>query len=339
MKFLEKLVHSIVPHPKHRNIPHILQHESLAGIAVFVILLFVINQNNFHIIRGLDLTGAIYPAVIADLTNTDRAQNGIAPLAWSETLEEAARLKAEDMANSGYFAHTSPTGVTPWFWLEQVEYEFIYAGENLAIDFTESDIVHQAWLDSPSHRDNVLGKNFTEIGIAAIDGNFSGRDTTFVVEFFGKPLRKVALADTETIAKENSGAEENPGTPEVAGASAENKPSVNIDSLRVITSIDQVTEKLIAVENTKANKNIAADTPVTTEKMASWYTRLAIDPSNAIKTLYGIVLALLTISLSLLLKKEYEHHHTKHLVMGLALIALTGALFYIIAPPATTLAF
>ena len=44
-----------------------------------------------------------------------------------------------------------------------------------------------AWMNSPTHRDNVLRKDFTEVGFAVVDGTLGGEQTTLVVQMFGKP--------------------------------------------------------------------------------------------------------------------------------------------------------
>lgn len=105
------------------------------------------------------MMSAVLPAVLVDLANQDRLANGEGALTRSPLLDTAARLKAEDMASTQYFAYTSPTGVTPWHWFSKVGYSFTYAGENLAIDFTESADVEKAWLNSPLHRKNIMSNN------------------------------------------------------------------------------------------------------------------------------------------------------------------------------------
>ncbi len=310
MSFFDPIIHSIIPHPKHRNIPHLLRKEFVMGLSILVVVLFFVNQNNFAIIRGLNLTGAIYPAVLADMTNSDRGNAGVGALAWSSTLENAARLKAEDMIANSYFAHTSPAGVTPWHWLEKVKYNFIYAGENLALDFSESKTVQDAWLNSPSHRENLLNQNYTELGITALDGTYEGRNTTFVVEFFGKPLPKV-IEKTKTTTQTKITTTTKPAAtakvaelkPEVAGAST--------------------------TQNT-----VPADT-----KYSTWYMRFAMSPTNTIKGIYELIFGLVLLSSMLVLKNEYKKHHTKHLAMGLMLVTLTIVLFYILKEPALVQAF
>ncbi len=327
MKFLENIIHTVVPHEKNRNIPHLLKKEFVTLMAVLVVLLFFVNQNNFSIIKSLNLTGAIYPAVLADLTNESRASIGLAKLAWNNTLEQAAKMKGDDMVKNNYFAHTSPKGITPWYWLSQAKYNFIYAGENLAIDFTESKNVQDAWFNSTTHRANLLHQNYTEIGITAIAGTFEGRDTTFVVEFFGKPQASPALASTNTRqvsnVQENVKIVDETERPGVAGAS---------------------TEKFIAVQNISQNTSAVQPVPktptvVSGDSYSTWYMHLAVSPTNAIKAIYGVILGFVLVAMLLVISKEYQKHHFKHLMMGVLLIVLTGAFMYLIKSPAVILAF
>lgn len=139
------------------------------------------------VIRNSNLLASIKTALLIDLANEDRADENIAVLAVSPVLTNAAQQKANDMASKGYFAHISPEGITPWYWFKQVGYDYIFAGENLAVNFTDSVDVHRAWIASPTHKQNILDQRFTEIGIATAEGFYKGRQATFVVQMFGKP--------------------------------------------------------------------------------------------------------------------------------------------------------
>lgn len=329
-RFLEKIVHTVVPHEKNKNIPHLLQKEFVALLSVFIVILFYFNQNNFNIIRGLNLTGTVYPAVLTDLTNQDRAIAGIPQLAWNGNLEKAAKLKAEDMIKNGYFAHTSPSGITPWFWLQQANYNFIYAGENLAVDFTESANVENAWLNSPTHRANVLSSRFTEIGIIALDGFFEGRNTTFVVEFFGKPteLLKIAEANTDIEVPKTKPKTEAVIKSEVAGVSMEKT------SVKIIEETDKFTNKFISAQNINAVESISENLNLPKNKpLSTWYMRFIVNPTNTIKTIYSIILGFILVAMLLMLSKEYQRHHTKHLIMGTTLVVLIGVSLYSVNYP------
>jgi len=131
------------------------------------------------------------------LANQTRQSLGLNALVENPKLNEAARLKAEDMVRNQYFSHTSPTGVTPWFWFSKAGYDYKYAGENLAIGFFGSNEVFNAWLNSPSHRQNLVNPNYKEIGTAVLEG-FGQNSAVVVVQFFGalKPAKSV-VADTK----------------------------------------------------------------------------------------------------------------------------------------------
>jgi uncharacterized protein YkwD len=118
-------------------------------------------------------------------TNNTRVDNSLPSLATSSKLMQAAQLKAENMASKGYFAHTSPDGLTPWHWFYEVGYKARYAGENLALAYSlDSDIV-KSWMNSPTHKKNLLGKNYEETGIGIAKGKYNGRDAYFIVQVFG----------------------------------------------------------------------------------------------------------------------------------------------------------
>jgi len=95
------------------------------------------------------------------------------------------------MVKNGYFDHNSPEGFTPWHWFDEAGYNFIYAGENLAADFNSPRNIVQAWMDSPSHRQNILDNHFNETGLAVIQGNYNGHSSLFVVQMFGQPRIRV----------------------------------------------------------------------------------------------------------------------------------------------------
>lgn len=339
-RIVEKITHIVVPHEKNGNIPHILKEEFFVFIAIFVGILFCFNQYNFSILRSLNLTATVYPAVLADLTNQDRLAYNASKLTWNNTLEKAAKLKAEDMLKNGYFAHTSPSGVTPWHWLKEVNYNFIYAGENLAVDFTESTNVQKAWLNSPKHRENILNSNFTEIGIATADGFFEGKNTTFVVEFFGKPSEssKIKIIEksipTSKITPTNDTKEV---SPTVAGAKTENIVSVKVENSEI--KVMEESNKFIVVKNEAVlnsevkEKEILGDTITQNnqKELSTWYTRFLVSPTNTIRIIYIVLLGLILTAVSLVLFKEYKKHQLKHLFLGILLIAIIAVLLYVVS--------
>jgi uncharacterized protein YkwD len=72
----------------------------------------------------------------------------------------------------------SPDGTEPWDFILGEKYDYIYAGENLAKNFSTFDDVVEAWYNSPSHKENLLNKNYTEMGFAIVNGELNGYETT-----------------------------------------------------------------------------------------------------------------------------------------------------------------
>lgn len=143
--------------------------------------------------------------VLIELLNKERGELGLGQLTENPKLSYAARLKAQDMLQEGYFSHQSPKGVTPWHWFGAAGYNYHYAGENLGIGFLESEEIHKAWNDSPTHQTNLLNANYKEIGIAVLRGEFQGTENTVVVQLFGTehpaPPVVVAVAEPEIETK------------------------------------------------------------------------------------------------------------------------------------------
>lgn len=161
-----------------------------AGLIVFAISLVFAGSFLYNFGGGiLDSLAAIYANVLVLLTNKDRALQNVSELKVSPLLEIAAQMKANDMASKSYFAHNTPDGKTPWYWLEQAGYKYLYAGENLAVNFVESEDIQKAWMASPRHRSNIINPKFTEIGIATSTGIYKGREAVFVVQMFGAPIK------------------------------------------------------------------------------------------------------------------------------------------------------
>lgn len=130
---------------------------------------------------------AVNAGEVIALTNGEREGKGIATLVRNPQLDRAAQMKAEDMAKKGYYAHVSPEGVTPMYWVDQAGYRYLAIGENLVVQRTDAKQVVDAFMGSPGHRANILRKDFTEIGVGVAKGTYKGKDTTFTVQIFAAP--------------------------------------------------------------------------------------------------------------------------------------------------------
>ncbi|MBN1169242.1 hypothetical protein JXA63_05120, partial [Candidatus Woesebacteria bacterium] len=144
---------------------------------------------------GVDILGYaanIPPAEVVRLTNIKRQEVGAGQLEVSPTLEAAARKKGEHMLANNYWAHVAPDGTEPWYFFIDSGYNYKYAGENLARDFSNPESAVEAWMASPSHRDNLLSGKYSQIGIAVVEGDLNGVDTTIIVQLFGAPVVDLA---------------------------------------------------------------------------------------------------------------------------------------------------
>lgn len=141
----------------------------------------------------------IAPQIMLELTNKSRKEVGVLELTLSEQLVSAAEAKVNDMLDNQYFNHESPGGKTPWEFIRSAGYEYSFAGENLAMDFVSAEGVHTAFMKSDSHRENILNAKYSEVGISVKKGIFEGRETIFVVEEFGSPLKKNTAIEISKI--------------------------------------------------------------------------------------------------------------------------------------------
>ncbi|MDD3647353.1 MAG: CAP domain-containing protein [Candidatus Dojkabacteria bacterium] len=122
---------------------------------------------------------------LVNYANAERSARGLNTLSVDSRLVSAAYAKGQDMLEKDYWAHYGPSGESPWMFISQAGYEYVYAGENLAKDFSSSAPIHSAWMASPTHRDNIVNPNYKNIGIASVTGEFQGQETTIVVQMFG----------------------------------------------------------------------------------------------------------------------------------------------------------
>lgn len=119
------------------------------------------------------------------LTNKERLKYNLAPLFHNGILTKAALNKANNLLKEQYFAHNSPAGKKFSSWVKEVQYNYYIVGENLAEGFSSDEMIIQAWMESPAHRQNILQPEFKEIGMAVLKGNFKGKKTKMVVQIFG----------------------------------------------------------------------------------------------------------------------------------------------------------
>lgn len=139
----------------------------------------------FFVFAAPALANQISAENVLKLVNKSREAVGLPDLSFNSKLTAAAQDKLNDMIKNKYFAHTSPDGIKPWHWFEKEGYDYQYAGENLAINFTTAEDQHKAWMKSAAHKKNILSPNYGEIGIAVGAGEIDGQMSIIAVQEFG----------------------------------------------------------------------------------------------------------------------------------------------------------
>ena len=301
-----------IPHEENGNKPQILRR----GPVIFVILIALVMESLFlfsssYLAPRSELFGIILTNALVDETNQARAAQNILPLHESALLDAAAEAKANDMAAKGYFAHTSPAGLTPWYWFWKVGYNFASAGENLAVDFSDSQDVTNAWMNSPDHRANILNAGFADIGIATAQGDFEGHPAVFVVELFGTRA-------TTPIAFVN----ENAPTVKPLPRST---PSVVTVVATGTTGVSASQPVFVEVAGAATGTVIAS--PVA--RTSNVIQKLASDPRHIADYIYLAIIALFMIALALNIFVKI-HVQYPRLIIGGMLVILVAGLFIVL---------
>lgn len=199
-----------IPHAGNDYHPHILHAKRAwfyGALGVFikciVVLAVILLPAEAYVMPDIV---AIEELKVVMLTNNLRVNAGIPKLRENAKLSVSAVFKAEDMAEKNYFAHESPDGNRLGFFLAKAGYKYRAAGENLAIGYFDAAEVVSAWKASPTHKANMLDKDFTEIGIGSKGGVYDGAATLYIAEHFGSPdssgdaSTKIALIDDDQVA-------------------------------------------------------------------------------------------------------------------------------------------
>lgn len=243
-----------MPHPQTHKKAHLL---SIQAFAVYI-LLFVFFQNSVQYIQKirpdvLGIDSSVTKDELINLTNIERQKNGLPPVAEDSRLDEAAKAKGQNMFAENYWAHFSPSGKDPWGFIQGAGYRYTYAGENLARNFYTSKEVVDAWMASPTHRDNIVNSHYRNIGIAVLQGTLSGQNTILVVQEFGTLYEAVAEApkeESQVLARASSPPESTPSSqtlpaktaarPVLVASKLELKPEIDAYFLTKYTALSLI---------------------------------------------------------------------------------------------------
>ena len=214
MTAINKLTHLFLPGYSNNHKAKILHSESI----LMIVTLLIVGQFLLQVfprfgIRVLGYAANISVEDVIRLTNEKRAQAGLSPLAFNSELSSAAKAKGDDMITKDYWAHVAPDGTEPWYFFNQVGYKYRYAGENLAKDFSTAQSAVDAWMASPSHKENMLSGKYDDVGIAVVEGDVNGVDTTIIVQLFGRRYSEAIAQVPQQVAAQTVQITPSPITP------------------------------------------------------------------------------------------------------------------------------
>lgn len=353
MKILLVLKHIFIPHDDNDFKPHFFRELSVSVFLFASVFLLGSSFGSSFFIHKTVMGAEIAASVLIDLANEDRIAYNQKPLMRNAKLDQAAELKGEDMASKQYFSHDSPEGVTPWYWFREVGYNFLYAGENLAINFTDSSEVEDAWLGSPTHRANIMNAQFREIGIATVKGYYNNYPTIYVVQMFGTPAR----AESSSKISENEFVKKQPiklvinttPTPSTSIQVVSTSTDISVvgdikgesiksnETTEVIKSTESTSTKLqkivsnsdlIIVKNATAieNQSMVVDQKPT---YSTWYQKILFMGSHYVDIIYKIMLIIVAFALVTMILVEIRKQHFVHILYGVSLLALLMVFIYI----------
>ncbi|MFA6963960.1 MAG: CAP domain-containing protein [Patescibacteria group bacterium] len=170
------------------------------------------HQKFKYILPTIVLTLAVFPQFVfaSDITsqnvlllvNKERIDRGLIPLRENQNLANAAAAKSTDMINRNYFDHYA-FGLTPWDFILSYDYNYLSAGENLAMDFETSEGVVNAWMKSSSHRANILNPDFQDLGVGVVKGAYitetGSHETKMVTQMFGRHKSVIVQAFDDIV--------------------------------------------------------------------------------------------------------------------------------------------
>jgi len=237
--------HYFIPHSGNNHRSKIIHNSSL--LVIVVLLLFsswfsiLISKTSPQI---LGISYSISNQELLIMVNEERIKSGLEPLSISEKLTSAAYAKANHMFENNYWAHFAPDKTSPWKFILNSGYDYIYAGENLAKGFVNSRDAVDAWMNSPTHRDNILSKQYKEVGFAIVEGTLQGEETVLIVELFGQEKNPFLAGNSPQI-DAVAGAAEEKLVGDINANDAVEVPLLGSNDIERLNSVDGFQERLL----------------------------------------------------------------------------------------------
>lgn len=223
------LRHLFTPHHTNNHHARVLHVDAMfVYLLAFVFFRLLLWAGHAKFPDVLGFATDIRVEQLLAVVNAKRAEAGLAALVLDQRLSRAAALKAQDMFAKNYWAHNSPDGKTPWEFVTFAGYRYRVAGENLAKNFSMSGAVVDAWMASPTHKENIMRSDYKDIGFAVVNGILGGEETTLVVQIFGAGDSQIAYQTKPAILTPTAAATAPPAVPDGRQALSQTPPLATV---------------------------------------------------------------------------------------------------------------
>lgn len=319
-RIMIKLKLIFIPCLENNYRPKFLESKFLFYYLLLLLILKFITVSYLIYLPKTIFFADISSTSLIKLTNQGREALGFGPLIENSQLNSAAFLKAQDMITQDYFAHQSPEGKSPWYWIKSANYDYQYAGENLAIGFLDSEEVYQAWNNSPSHKANLFNPNYQDIGITVLKGDFQGNETYVVVQLFGAPKTKQAQKEQATEV------EETPKIPAQGGPTGQEiiqeKPPIEIEQEVASEEVVDKLEEPLTEGHVFSAENIETENEFKNSFRFNFFQFLSSDYNNIVQKIIFYSLLFITLSLILNICVEFNIQHKELIIKTLFFVTL-----------------
>jgi len=295
----EMLQKYFIPTKENKYTPILLKRGIITLYALILLVFNVVTAD----ISALQASAAVDSQNILSLHNQERTKNDLGELKLNSKLVESAQEKAQAMLAANCWDHYCPDGKSPWDFFDEAEYDYIFAGENLAEGFTNNQKVFNAWMNSKTHRDNILRAEFEEIGIAIVHGDFQGisNNAVIVIHFASQSTSNSegSYSGTQTsqgtpsditILQPQDGEILNTNTPEIYGSGPDGRVTIRDNSEKIGESICEqgiftyrvpkesaLVDGEHTVEAIHTQQNLSATSTFTVDTIAPGLDSLAFD--------------------------------------------------------------
>ena len=231
-----------IPHKGNGHHPKILRKKPLFAVLAMALLfkislvsyLFFIYPNDGSMNEDIQMG-------VFNMLNEERASSGLEPLELNQSLLASATDKVDNMIEDDYFAHKSLDGRMPWDYVSRRDYPYLFIGENLGMSFSSALSVHDALMNSPSHKKNILNEKYTDVGVIVKRGVINGKETNILVQLFGSQ-RKEELIPNPVLAKLDT-PEKVETVPEVIVKKIEDKIEPEITVEKIVPKTEDIPVK------------------------------------------------------------------------------------------------